>query len=59
MTALYVISGMTGMTGSELAEQIIRQERGGIIGFDNFFCSSEASIAEIRNDRISAFSPMT
>ena len=50
MNNLYVISGMTGMTGSELAEQIIRQVRGDVIGFDNFFCSSEASIAGIRQN---------
>ena len=50
MNNLYVISGMTGMTGSELAEQIIRQARGDVIGFDNFFCSSEASIAGIRQN---------
>ena len=50
MNNLYVISGMTGMTGSELAEQIILQARGDVIGFDNFFCSSEASIAGIRQN---------
>ena len=57
MKQLYVISGMTGMTGSELAEQIIRQERGDIIGFDNFFCSSEESIAEIRDNPHLRFFP--
>ena len=36
---LYVISGVTGMTGNELARQ---QLQGGnkVIGFDNFFASS-------------------
>ena len=33
---LYVISGVTGMTGNELVRQLL--ERGhSIIGFDNFF----------------------
>ena len=36
MKTLYVISGMTGMTGNELARQII-QRGDDIIGFDNFF----------------------
>ena len=57
MKQLYVISGMTGMTGSELAGQIIRQARGDIIGFDNFFCSTEEAIAEIRNDPHLRFFP--
>lgn len=36
---LYVISGVTGMTGNELVRQLL--ERGhSIIGFDNFFASS-------------------
>lgn len=39
MNNLYVISGVTGMTGSQLAHQLID---GGqtVIGFDNFFASS-------------------
>lgn len=45
---LYVISGVTGMTGSELAKQIIaRGEQ--VIGFDNFFASSINSIKTIQN----------
>ncbi len=47
MKNLYVISGVTGMTGNELARQIIRQEKGEIIGFDNFFCSGIDTIADI------------
>lgn len=46
---LYVISGVTGMTGSELAKQII--ERGEqVIGFDNFFASSINSIGTVRDN---------
>lgn len=36
---LYVISGVTGMTGSELVHQLIQYDNR-IIGFDNFFASS-------------------
>lgn len=46
MKNLYVISGVTGMTGNELAKQLL--EAGHIvIGFDNFFASSIDSIQEI------------
>ncbi|WOO35157.1 NAD(P)-dependent oxidoreductase [Anaerocolumna sp. AGMB13020] len=47
MKRLYVISGMTGMTGNELARQILEQEGGDIIGFDNFFASSINTIKNI------------
>lgn len=41
MKSLYVISGASGMTGSELVKQILETEKGSrIIGFDNFFASS-------------------
>lgn len=44
---LYVISGITGMTGNELSRQIIgEQDKSEIIGFDNFFCSSIETIAD-------------
>lgn len=36
---LYIISGVTGMTGNELARQILRNGDA-VIGFDNFFASS-------------------
>ena len=55
MKTLYVISGMTGMTGNELARQIIRRGDD-IIGFDNFFASSEETIDDIRsNNRLHFF----
>ena len=39
MNNLYVISGVTGMTGNELVRQILNGNKGSVIGFDNFFCS--------------------
>lgn len=46
MNNLYVISGVTGMTGSQLAHQLID---GGltVIGFDNFFASSIDTIKDL------------
>ena len=39
MSTLFIISGVTGMTGNELARKMIK--RGDhVIGFDNFFASS-------------------
>lgn len=49
MKNLYVISGMTGMTGNELARQIINKGDE-VIGFDNFFASSEETIGDIRGN---------
>lgn len=46
MKELYVISGMTGMTGNELARQIIARGED-VIGFDNFFASSRHTITDI------------
>lgn len=43
---LYVISGVTGMTGSELARQLVRSQHR-VVGFDNFFASSIASVQDI------------
>jgi dTDP-glucose 4,6-dehydratase len=41
MKNLYVLSGASGMTGSELVRQILESEKDSrIIGFDNFFASS-------------------
>ncbi len=48
MKELYVISGMTGMTGNELARQIIARGED-VIGFDNFFASSRHTIADIES----------
>ena len=43
MKELYVISGVAGMTGSELAK-ILVAEGHRVIGFDNFFASSRESL---------------
>lgn len=46
MKNLYVISGATGMTGSELSHQLI--DRGNlVIGFDNFFASSIDTVKDL------------
>lgn len=43
---LYVISGVTGMTGNELARQLTQQgDR--VIGFDNFFASSIRTVEDL------------
>lgn len=46
MEELYIISGVTGMTGNELARQILAKN-GTVIGFDNFFASSLHTIRDI------------
>lgn len=47
MRSLYVLSGATGMTGSELVKQILVAEKcSRIIGFDNFFASSIDTVKE-------------
>ena len=47
MKNLYVLSGASGMTGSELVRQILESEKDSrIIGFDNFFASSIDTIKE-------------
>lgn len=46
MMNLYVISGVTGMTGNELARQLLKQGHS-IIGFDNFFASSVQTVQDI------------
>ena len=51
MKSLYVLSGASGMTGSELVRQILESEKDcRIIGFDNFFASSIDTIKEFLND---------
>lgn len=40
---LYVISGATGMTGSQLVQQLLGENQT-VIGFDNFFASSIDSV---------------
>lgn len=55
MKDLYIISGMTGMSGNELARQIISSGND-VIGFDNFFASSKATIEDIEDsDNLSFF----
>ena len=44
---LYVISGVTGMTGNELARQILVDDTNTVIGFDNFFASSIDTISDL------------
>lgn len=51
---LYVVSGVTGMTGCELSKQLI-QEGHTVIGFDNFFASSLSSVQEILNNPLFQF----
>lgn len=47
MRTLYVLSGATGMTGSELVRQILESEpKSKILGFDNFFASSIESVQD-------------
>lgn len=46
MKNLYVISGVTGMTGNELARGLIASGHR-VIGFDNFFASSIHTIQDI------------
>lgn len=50
MKKLAVISGLTGMTGSELAIQLLKDNYI-VIGFDNFFASSIESIKNIKENR--------
>lgn len=51
---LYVISGVTGMTGNELARKLVV---GGdrVIGFDNFFASSMKTVEDILNNKLFSF----
>lgn len=49
MSDLYVISGMTGMTGNEIARQVLASGHK-VIGFDNFFASSEETIRDLRDN---------
>lgn len=51
MKSLYVLSGASGMTGSELVRQILEAEKDSrIIGFDNFFASSIDTIKDFLDD---------
>ncbi len=58
MKILYVISGVTGMTGNELVRQLLNQSEDivEIIGFDNFYASSIDTVADcLDNKRFTFF----
>ena len=52
MNVLYVISGITGMTGHELVRQLLNQSENTvkIIGFDNFYASSIDTVSDCIED---------
>lgn len=50
MKNIVIISGVTGMTGNELARQLLKQDYI-VIGFDNFFASSVNSIKDIQKNK--------
>ena len=52
MNVLYVISGVTGMTGNELVRQLLNQNEDEvkIIGFDNFYASSIETVKDCIDD---------
>lgn len=43
---LYVISGVTGMTGNELSRRLVNDGQK-VIGFDNFFASSTDTVSDL------------
>lgn len=47
MRSLYIISGVTGMTGNELSRKLLEGGEGGVIGFDNFFASSIKTVSDL------------
>ena len=53
MNVLYVISGVTGMTGNELVRQLLNQDEDEvkIIGFDNFYASSIETVKDCIDDK--------
>ena len=51
---LYVISGVTGMTGNELARQLTKAGHK-VIGFDNFFASSLNTVNDIFDNPLFVF----
>lgn len=51
MSKLYVISGVTGMTGNELVRQILVDgSTDRVLGFDNFYASSIETVSDHIND---------
>lgn len=57
MKTLYVISGVTGMTGNELVRQLLNQSQDEveIIGFDNFYASSIDTVKDCLNNKSFTF----
>ena len=54
MKKLYVISGVTGMTGNELARKLVASgDR--VVGFDNFFASSLHTVKDILENELFIF----
>jgi len=53
MKILYVISGVTGITGNELVRQLLNQSEDTveIIGFDNFFASSIETVKDCLDNK--------
>ncbi|MDE5617091.1 MAG: SDR family oxidoreductase, partial [Clostridia bacterium] len=47
---LYVISGVTGMTGNEMARQLVAANHK-VIGFDNFFASSIDTVKDLLSNK--------
>ena len=54
MSNLYVISGVTGMTGNELARKLVAAGET-VIGFDNFFASSIQTVEDILDHELFRF----
>ena len=54
MKNLYVISGVTGMTGNELCRQLVSQGHV-VLGFDNFFASSLDSVKDVIDNPLFLF----
>ena len=54
MKNIYVISGVTGMTGSELSRQYVSQGHY-VIGFDNFFASSIDTVKDLLDNSLFIF----
>lgn len=54
MRKLYVISGVTGMTGNELARKLTAAGNR-VIGFDNFFASSLHTVEDLREEDLFTF----
>lgn len=54
MKNIYVISGATGMTGSELSRQYVSQGHY-VIGFDNFFASSIDTVKDLLGNPLFIF----